>query len=237
MKKFFEKNELFISIFLIVLYLVLNSICLSSFGEFDFRTMLANIILSLIIILFILLNKLGDYFNLTRIPNPKKFLYFIPLVILMSINLWGGISREHSFYECIFYIGSMLCVGFLEEIIFRGFLFKMMAKDNLKSAIIVTTITFGIGHIINLFNGADLIPTLIQIIYAMATGYLFAMIVVYGKSLWPCIITHSVVNALSCFVVENVMTIYVGPILLTVIPLAYAFYIKKRTYEGNKKTS
>ena len=76
-----------------------------------------------------------------------------------------------------------------------------------------------------------------QIIYAMATGYLFAMIVVCGKSLWPCIITHSVVNALSCFVVENVMTIYVGPILLTVIPLAYAFYIKKRTYEGNKKTS
>ncbi len=237
MKKFFENNELIISIFLIALYLVLNSICLSLFGEFDFRTMLLNVALSIVIILFIIFNKLGDYFNLTRIPDPKKFLYFIPLVILMSINLWGGISREHSLNECIFYIGSMLCVGFLEEIIFRGFLFKMMEKDSLKSAIIVTTITFGIGHIINLLNGADLIPTLIQIVYAMATGYLFAMIVVYGKSLWPCIITHSVVNALSCFVVENNMTVYVGPIILTVIPLAYAFYIKKKTYEGNKKTS
>ena len=102
MKKFFEKNELFISVFLIVLYLVLNSICLSSFGEFDFRTMLANVVLSLIIILFILFNKLGDYFNLTRIPNPKKFLYFIPLVILMSINLWGELVENIVFMNVYF---------------------------------------------------------------------------------------------------------------------------------------
>ena len=237
MKKVFEKNEMFISILLIVLYLVLNSFCLSNFGEYDYRTMLVNGGLSLIIILFIIFNKLGSYFNLDKFPNPKKFLYFIPLIILMSVNLWGGINTEHSFKEYLFYIGSMIFVGFLEEIIFRGFLFKMMAKDNLKSAIFVTTITFGIGHIINLFNGADLIPTLIQICYATATGYLFAIIVVEGKSLWPCIITHSVVNALSCFVVRNLITIYVGPILLTVIPLAYVWFIKNRTYEGNKKTS
>ena len=31
----------------------------------------------------------------------------------------------------------MFNVGFIEEIIFRGFLFKMMAKDNVKSAVIV----------------------------------------------------------------------------------------------------
>ena len=31
----------------------------------------------------------------------------------------------------------MLNIGFLEEILFRGFLFKMMEKDNVRSAIIV----------------------------------------------------------------------------------------------------
>ena len=228
MKKFFEKNEMFISIFMIVVYLVLNSFCLDKFGMYSWQTMLANIILSLIIAIFIFVLKLGDYFNLTKIPNFKKFLYFIPLFLLMSINLWGGIRLENSFSEIIFYMVSMLFVGFLEEIIFRGFLFKMMAKDSLKSAIVVTTLTFGIGHIINLLNGADVLPTLLQIMYATATGYLFVIIVIKGKSLWPCIITHSVVNALSVFAVNNLFTSVVSPIVLTIIPIAYAIYLNKR---------
>jgi membrane protease YdiL (CAAX protease family) len=123
---------------------------------------------------------------------------------------------------------SMACVGFLEEIIFRGFLFQMMAKDNLKTAIIVTSITFGIGHIINLLNGAELVPTLLQICYAISAGYLFAVMLVKSKSLWPQIITHSVVNMLSVFAVENDITTYVAPVILIIIPLAYSFYLNKR---------
>ena len=52
--------------------------------------------------------------------------------------------------EIVFYILTMLNIGFIEEIIFRGFLFKMMEKDNVKTATAVSSITFGIGHIINL---------------------------------------------------------------------------------------
>ena len=70
----------------------------------------------------------------------------------------------------------MLNIGFIEEIIFRGFLFKMMAKDGLKSAIIVSSLTFGLGHIVNLLNGADFIPTLMQVCYAVSIGYLFVVI-------------------------------------------------------------
>ena len=228
MKEFYKKNETLISILFIVIYLVVNSIFLNKFGMYDWQTMTVNIGLSLLIILFIIIFKLGNYFGLTKFPNPKKFLYFIPLIILMSINLWGGVRIENSVSEIIFYMISMIFVGFLEEIIFRGFLFRMMAKDNLKSAIIVTSLTFGAGHIINLLNGSSFIPTLIQIIYATATGYLFAVILVKGKSLWPCIITHSVVNALSVFAVDNSFTAVVSPLCLTIIPICYALYLNKR---------
>lgn len=228
MKEFFKKNETLISILFIVIYLVVNSIFLNKFGMYDWQTMTVNIGLSLLIILFIIIFKLGNYFGLTKFPNPKKFLYFVPLIILMSINLWDGIRIENSISEIIFYMISMIFVGFLEEIIFRGFLFRMMAKDNLKSAIIVTSLTFGAGHIINLLNGSSFIPTLIQIIYATATGYLFAVILVKGKSLWPCIITHSVVNALSVFAVDNSFTAIVSPLCLTIIPICYALYLNKR---------
>jgi hypothetical protein len=38
----------------------------------------------------------------------------------------------------------------IEEVIFRGFLFKALQKDKLSVAIIVSSVTFGFGHIVNL---------------------------------------------------------------------------------------
>ena len=43
----------------------------------------------------------------------------------------------------------MLCVGFMEEVIFRGLLFKAIAKDNAKMAIVISSVTFGLGHVLN----------------------------------------------------------------------------------------
>lgn len=67
----------------------------------------------------------------------------------------------------------MLCVGFLEETIFRGLPFTAIAKDNIKSAVIISSVTFGIGHIINLFNGSgmDLVNNLCRIVFAVAVGF------------------------------------------------------------------
>lgn len=230
MRKSLEKHELKITIFMIVIYLVLNSICINNFGDTHYITMLCNIILSIAIIIFIIKNKLVSYYKLNKVPKLKPFLYFIPLLILMSVNLWTGININNSISEIIFFMVSMICVGFLEEIIFRGFLFQMMAKDSIKQAIVVTSLTFGIGHIINLLNGAEIIPTLIQITYAVSTGYLFAIILHKGKSLWPCIITHSVVNSLSIFNTTLVST-YIAPITLTIVPILYSIYINKKIKE------
>lgn len=233
MKTFFYKNETIIAFGLIIIYLVTNSYCLNNFGLEDIRTLIINGVLSILIALVIILNKLGEYFGLTNIPKPKKYLYFIPLGILMIVNLIGGINIQNTASEIVIYMLSMVLIGFLEEIIFRGFLFQMMAKDSIKAAVIVTSITFGIGHIINLLNGAELVPTLLQICYAIATGYLFAVILVKSKSLWPQIITHSVVNALSIFNTENFVTAYISPVILIIVPLIYAAYLNKKI-ENNK---
>ena len=103
----------------------------------------------------------------------------------------------------------------------------MMAKDNVNTAIIVSSLTFGIGHIINLFNGADLIPTLIQVCYAIAGGYLFVVIFQKGKSLWPCIIAHACINSLSIFGIENQISTYIAPVFLILISVSYAVYLNK----------
>ena len=231
MKKTLEKHELKITIFIIVIYLLLNSICINNFGDKHYITAICNILLSLCIIIFILKNKLVSYYKLDKFPKLKPFLYFIPLLILMSVNLWTGININNSILEIICFMISMICVGFLEETIFRGFLFQMMSKDSLHQAILVTSLTFGIGHVLNLLNGAEFIPTIIQIIYAVSTGYMFAIILVKGNSLWPCIITHSVVNALSIFNIDNTVSLYIAPIILTIIPILYSVYLNKSIKE------
>jgi membrane protease YdiL (CAAX protease family) len=149
---------------------------MQNFGIADYRSTIINTIFSLALVLLMICLKRVSYYGLTKVKDPKKYLYFIPLLIIASVNLWNGIHINNTNSEIVFHILTMLNIGFIEEIIFRGFLFKMMEKENVKSAIVVSAITFGIGHIINLFNGADLIPTLLQICYATSIGFLFVII-------------------------------------------------------------
>lgn len=231
MNKIFEKYETLICIFLIILYITTNSYCVQNFGEISYVGFVVNLILSVFLIVIILALKRTSYYGLIKVKNSKKCLYFIPLILILSVNLWNGININKSPSEIVLHILTMINIGFIEEIIFRGFLFRMMEKSNVKSAIIVSAITFGVGHIINLFNGAELLPTLLQIAYAASVGYLFVIIFYKSKSLLPCIVTHALVNSLSIFNVENTVSMYVAPIFLIIIPLAYAFYINSKVKE------
>jgi len=205
---------------------------MQNFGVEDYRSTLINTAFSVVLIILTVSLKRVQNYGLTKVGNPKKFLCFLPLLLIVSVNLWSGININNTPEEIVFHILTMLNIGFIEEIIFRGFLFKMMEKDNLKAAIAVSSITFGIGHIINLFNGAEIIPTLLQICYAMSIGYLFVVIFVKSKSIVPCIIAHSVNNSLSIFNEENTLSMYIAPIFLVVFPLIYAVYINKTVKES-----
>ena len=237
MIKFYEKNETLVCMFLIIVYILSNSYCMQNFGVEDYRTSIVNTIISVCLIILMFTLKRVKYYGITKVTNAKKYLYFLPLLLIISVNLWNGININNSKSEIVFHILTMINVGFIEEIIFRGFLFKMMEKTNVKSAIIVSAITFGVGHIINLLNGASLIPTLIQVCYATSIGFLFVIIFYKSKSLLPCIITHCLVNSLSIFNIENVISIYIAPIILTIVPIIYIIYINKKIDNLEEKES
>lgn len=156
----------------------------------------------------------------------KKYFYFLPLLVLISTNLWGGFALHLSALETILYVISMIGVGVIEEVIFRGFLFNALQKDNIKRAVIISSVTFGIGHIVNLLNSADFLPTLLQICYATAAGFLFTVIFHKSGSLLPCIIAHSAINSLSAFGAE-VSTAFdiITAITLTVFSILYTLWI------------
>ena len=206
MKKLYEKNELTFAIVWIVIYCVLQSLA-NSFNEIIGIDFSANAVLcilqTIILFAFIKKNNLMERYGLCKSSIPaSRFLYYIPLIIFASGNLWNGIAVNYPWADAICRVVCMLCVGFVEELIFRGFLFEAIAKEeNVKRAIIISSMTFGIGHIINLVNGSgmELTETLCQIIFAIAVGFLFVTLYYRGGSLLPCIIAHSVNNSLGTF--------------------------------------
>ena len=234
MKKLYEKSEIWFAVAWIIAYVVLASTgdnISADLGIDKIVTLPILIVMSAILYFFVRKNGLTEKYGLCKPKLPAgKMLYYIPLLVLLTANLWYGVAVNLSPMETVLYILSMFCVGFLEELIFRGLLFQAMAKDGVRSAIIVSSVTFGIGHIVNLFNGsgAELLPNLLQVLYAVAIGFAFVMIYWKTKSLLPCIIVHSVFNGLSAFANEAIMTPQrqiLSGILLAVIAGGYALYL------------
>lgn len=121
MIKIFKKYEFLFCMLLILIYILVNSFCINNFGIYDYRSFIINMIFSICLILLIYKFKRIKYYGLISVKNSKKYLFFLPLLLIISVNLWSGININNSKDEIIFYMLNMINVGFIEEIIFRGF--------------------------------------------------------------------------------------------------------------------
>lgn len=236
MNKIYQKSESWFAFLWIIIYVVgtsISDVASEIIGVTKSITLIFHVILCIIAFIWLKKNNLYTNYGLCKSEvKSSNFLYYIPLIIVASTNLWFGVKLNLPIHETITYVFSMICVGFLEELIFRGFLFKSMCRINVKFAIIISSITFGIGHIVNLINGsgADILSNICQIFYATAFGFMFSIIFYKGKSLLPCIITHSTINALSAFANESNVTeekTIIATIISSIIAILYTAIILK----------
>ena len=235
MKRLYQKKPLLLALVLIGIYVVIFSLSdniSTTIGVEKTITAPVSLLFSLVLLFLITKSRLLKEFGLCKGEKPQKSnLFYLPLFLIVLPNLIFGFKLTLSPLEAVLGVVTMLMVGFLEEVIFRGFLFKALCKDNLKTAVIISSVTFGFGHIINLLNGAEFFGTLLQIFYATAIGFLFTIIFHKTKSLWPCIITHSAVNSLSVFLnaetVNKTADFFIA-LYLCIIPILYAIYIIKQ---------
>lgn len=201
MKRLYEKDEVSFALLMILIYVVgtvLAENVSAMIGINKLIPALFHLAFSFVFLIWIFRQGLNKKYGLIKPAYPlKKVWFFIPLIFIACFGLVGGVELHYSKHETILFIISMLCVGFLEEIIFRGFLFVGMAKNSPKAAIIVSSFTFGIGHFINWLNGSELVSTALQVAFAIAVGFTLVLLFYKGGSLIPCIIFHSLNNSLS----------------------------------------
>lgn len=235
MKQWIEKHELAFALIGIGVYVVGTSLADSLSERMGMPKLLTAVfhgILTAFLLGMILRAGKCSRYGLRGTPYPAKhFLYYLPLVLVGTCNLWFGVEMRLNLMGSVCYVVSMLCVGFLEEVIFRGLLFCAMKKNGVRSAVVVSSVTFGIGHLVNLVNGSGmaLLSNLCQVGYAIAFGFLFVILFWRGKSLFPCILIHSVVNSLSGFAKDppTPTAEIATACILAAVALGYSFVLLK----------
>lgn len=236
MKKLYEKSELGFALACIGVYCVLQSLANPINRAIGVQYAASAVFCALqagVLLVFLVKNGLTETYGLCKPSVPaRRFLYYIPLLVLMTRNFWNGVAVNLPPLESVCYIVCMLCVGFVEEVIFRGLLFRAIAKDNVTSAIVISSVTFGLGHLLNLVNGsgAQLAENLFQVTGAIAIGFLFVVLFYRGGSLLPCIVAHAFINIASAFSNETGLTVekrIVFQLILFVISAAYAYVLTK----------
>ena len=229
MRKLYEEKEVLFAVFWIVAYcLVFGTIK----GNYGYDSPLAALALSAFaagIALFVKRNHLEEKYGLAGWPkDTKRFLYFIPLWILSTGNLWGGVQMNYHGAGLVFAVLAMALVGFVEEMIFRGFLFRgMLSEGKPAPAVIVSSLTFGIGHIVNFLTGQAGFETAAQIVFAVSLGFVFTMVCYKSGSLIPCIAAHSLIDVFALFTRDNAAAdwIYVGATII--VSIIYCIYLSK----------
>ena len=246
MKKLYEKNELTFALVWIAVYVAGTSMAEALSETIGINKLVSAVFhaaLTAALFLWVRRNGLTEKYGLF-LPRYRlrRAWFFIPLALVCLYKLVFSPALRFSATESILFVISMLCVGFLEELIFRGFLFRAIEKENLARPVIISSVTFGIGHIVNLLNGYDIASSLMQIVFAVAVGFLLVFIFIRTGSLVPCIVFHSLNNVLAGFGSAQLLTDIAGSeqgglmlnvTIRIVLTAAYLFYVLKCTPKKN----
>ena len=155
---------------------------------------------------------------------------------MVIANLSYGFDICLSSEQILIGIITALCVGCIEEILFWGFLFKALLEKGKIFAIIISAFTFGFMHILNWIGGADIVVTLMQIIFASAFGFACAVFIYKTKNIIPCIICHELINTIGNLGKGNTKIDIIFYAWSGVISLAYGIYLLRMNKDVAKKT-
>lgn len=229
MHRLYQKNELYFALIWVAIYCAVMTPLRGQFGDESPVTVLALVAMAAMLRLWIHRHGLTEKYGLGGFPrNGRRYLYFLPIGILATGNLWGGFALSGRGLAQVLATLSMILFAYLEELIFRGLLLEaMLPRSGVRKSIIVVAVTFGIGHILNLFTGQAGMETVVQILFAVAWGFLFTLIFYKSGSLWPSILAHALINASSRYAVEEPTAHRIFIIATILSAVVYGSYLWK----------
>ena len=180
----------------------------SLISDDDFRPAMLNTLVmdALGSVVFVCMTVYMGYrvFGPLRKPWIKSLLFGLPALAVAINNApliglatgnayvtdpWGGV---------LLVVAYCFAIGMFEEFAFRGLFYLMILDGRRKSTgqIFWTTVlscaVFGLVHLANLFAGAGVGATLLQVGYSFLIGGMCAIVLLRTGSIWYCVLLHTV---------------------------------------------
>ena len=114
-------------------------------------------------------------------------IYFLAIIVCLSLcGYYRIVTVEFDVASQLSWLSLFLLVGVMEEVIFRGILFRLITdKWNIAVGLTTSSLLFGLAHLGN--PGATLWAALA---IALASGWLFGMAYAYHRTIWVPIGMH-----------------------------------------------
>lgn len=186
------------------------------------------VVLSLWLIFYLRRDGWLRYYGVRAVRRSdfKKTWLYIPLVLIVVMQFTKGMRDDLDLTAVLLIVALMLCVGFLEELIFRGMLFRGIQRtSNLTRAVVISGVTFGIGHIVNLARGMSVVDQLTQIGFAVVLGIVLALLFAVTETIIPLIVFHALVNISGSLTVNNPESELLMLAATTLVCAGYAAYL------------
>ena len=133
----------------------------------------------------------------------KYLLWSIPCFLVAIVNfpfsaLIGGSAVIERVDLIWLFLLKCIAIALLEEIFFRALLLPLFmerfAKNKYRVLISVlgSSALFALIHLFNLFFGAGVGETMLQVGYTFLIGCMLAVMMLKTKNIWLCVIVHAV---------------------------------------------
>lgn len=156
-------------------------------------------------------------------------LFFVPLFAITLLQYAKGPAPGLDAGGVVSAVVVVTTVGFVEELLFRGFLLRALrTRYDPTRAVVVSGLTFGIGHVVNLLHGYPPTDQALQIVAAVLVGVALAYCVVLTGSLLPGAVFHALFNLSGTLTARSVPgdRVTVGIIVIVMVP--YLLFLRNR---------
>ena len=160
------------------------------------------------LVFLLLLNRLGwkkDAGLISPVGFKPWLIVFIPLaysIIVFPLIFTGEWSLNFSDpIRSALIASNGISAGLIEEIAFRGLVLYGFIriwgnkKSGLTKSVVISSLIFGLVHVINILSGAGVMRVLPQTAYSVLGGIALGAFVIYSRSIWPAVAFHCLSNA------------------------------------------
>ncbi|MCC6496117.1 MAG: CPBP family intramembrane metalloprotease [Propionibacteriaceae bacterium] len=200
--------------------------------QLPWLTSVLLVALSVVLVFFVRADDRLGHYGVRRVEpgTLPSTLYYLPLVAMAFVQYAKGLAPDLAPATVVTAVLLVTAVGFIEELLFRGFLLRALrVRGNLIRAIVVSGVTFGVGHIVNLLRGYAVADQGLQLVAAALIGTALAYCVVLTGSILPGVAFHALFNLSGTITNHSTGADLATVGVIAVVMIAYLPFLHART--------